>query len=356
MAWTQSGNIKGASGVPGASGAPGASGVPGATGPAGATGASGGTGGPGASGASGASGTPGPTRSISTITSNTTLGNTANTDYVTFVSNTPGGAAASYVASTGMNNWSYSGSAAQVKNYTHTTGTANYVFVFVHVLVFLGNGTPSASVTFGGTSMTQLASRFNAGNECSGFLFGLSGSFSGSYTVGVTLSGHNQGFRATSLASTYSNVSSVGTAVSGSTSITVNSASNVVAFSGSRDGTSGITLTGSTSRLSQQDASGSADIYSQTIDLLSSSASNRSITSSRAGIVGIAVEGASPAVPTLPGASGNSSLYTIKNISGSSVTIGVTSNQLIDGASGGLALTNNSTARLISDGSGWRTV
>lgn len=50
MAWTQSGNIKGASGTPGASGAsgsPGASGASGASGIPGASGASGGTGGPG---------------------------------------------------------------------------------------------------------------------------------------------------------------------------------------------------------------------------------------------------------------------------------------------------------------------
>jgi hypothetical protein len=274
---------------------------------------------------------------------------------VTFVSLTAP-TAATYVAATGMNNWTYSGSTAQTKNYTHTTTTSNYVLVFVHVLVFLGDGTPSATATFGGTSMTLIQSRFNSGNECSGFLFGLAGSFSGSNTVSVTLSGYNQGFRATSIAGTYNNVSNVGTPVTGSTSATVNSASNVVAFSGSRDGTSGITLSGSTSRLSQQDASGVNDIYSQMIDLLGTTSSNRTITSSRAGLVGVALNPQIIAVPTLPGASGNSSLYTIKNISGSSVTIGVTSNQLIDGASGGLALTNNSTARLISDGSGWRTV
>lgn len=47
MAWTQSGNIKGASGVPGASGAVGATGPAGPTGATGASGGTGGTGGPG---------------------------------------------------------------------------------------------------------------------------------------------------------------------------------------------------------------------------------------------------------------------------------------------------------------------
>lgn len=61
--------------------------------------------------------------------------------------------------------------------------------------------------------------------------------------------------------------------------------------------------------------------------------------------------------PTLPSATSvGTNHYTLKNTSGSSLTIGVTSSQQIDGATGGLALTNGSTSRLISDGSNWRTV
>jgi hypothetical protein len=60
--------------------------------------------------------------------------------------------------------------------------------------------------------------------------------------------------------------------------------------------------------------------------------------------------------PTLPTAVGNTNQYTLKNISGSSITVGVTSSQQIDGATGGLALTNGSAASFISDAANWRTV
>ena len=59
--------------------------------------------------------------------------------------------------------------------------------------------------------------------------------------------------------------------------------------------------------------------------------------------------------PTLPTAASNTNLYTVKNISGVPLNVGTTSSQQIDGA-GSYALTNGSTARLISDGSNWRTV
>ena len=62
---------------------------------------------------------------------------------------------------------------------------------------------------------------------------------------------------------------------------------------------------------------------------------------------------------TLPSASSTgNNLYTIKNISAAELTVATTSSQTIDGASAstGYAVASNSAARLISDGSNWRTV
>lgn len=61
------------------------------------------------------------------------------------------------------------------------------------------------------------------------------------------------------------------------------------------------------------------------------------------------------AVPTLPTAVGNSTHYTIKNSSGSSITPVTTSAQTID-ALAPVALANKGVLRVLSDGANWVTV
>ena len=58
---------------------------------------------------------------------------------------------------------------------------------------------------------------------------------------------------------------------------------------------------------------------------------------------------------TLPNASGNTNLYTVKNGGLGTVTIATTSAQTIDG-SASAALTPNTALDLISDGSNWRII
>lgn len=64
-----------------------------------------------------------------------------------------------------------------------------------------------------------------------------------------------------------------------------------------------------------------------------------------------------PAVPTLPNAAVvGTNNYIIRNNASTSVTIGVTSSQLVNGASGGYELASGAVARLMSDGSNWVTL
>lgn len=64
-----------------------------------------------------------------------------------------------------------------------------------------------------------------------------------------------------------------------------------------------------------------------------------------------------PAVPTLPNATVvGTNNYIIRNNASASVTIGVTSSQLVNGASGGYALASGAVARFVSDGSNWVTL
>jgi hypothetical protein len=59
--------------------------------------------------------------------------------------------------------------------------------------------------------------------------------------------------------------------------------------------------------------------------------------------------------PTLPGASGATGRYSFRNVSAQSVTIGTTSSQTINGATGGLTVANGASAELMSNGSAWFT-
>jgi len=63
----------------------------------------------------------------------------------------------------------------------------------------------------------------------------------------------------------------------------------------------------------------------------------------------------SGAVPTMPTAVSNNSLYTLKNIHTSDITISTTSSQTIEGSST-LVLSAGSSSDVISDGANWRTI
>lgn len=57
--------------------------------------------------------------------------------------------------------------------------------------------------------------------------------------------------------------------------------------------------------------------------------------------------------PTLPGATGGLGRYSFRNISSSTIIIGASGSQAINGATGGLSLAVNATAELFTDGTGW---
>lgn len=63
----------------------------------------------------------------------------------------------------------------------------------------------------------------------------------------------------------------------------------------------------------------------------------------------------SGAVPTIPTAVGNTSIYNIHNATGSPINLATTSSQTIDGSAGPLAIAAGAHYRLKSDGSNWFT-
>jgi hypothetical protein len=74
-----------------------------------------------------------------------------------------------------------------------------------------------------------------------------------------------------------------------------------------------------------------------------------------AGIDQVVILTAAGAIPTLPTAVGNTSMYRIKNRAGASITPAVTSAQTIDG-SAPAALAANAGIAVISDGANWVAV
>jgi flagellar basal body rod protein FlgF len=65
---------------------------------------------------------------------------------------------------------------------------------------------------------------------------------------------------------------------------------------------------------------------------------------------------ASGGTPTLPTASSNTSLYSIKNIDTVNHNIATTSSQTIEGTAGPITITPNQALTLVSDGTNWRIV
>lgn len=367
MAWTQSGNIKGASGIPGASGA---SGAQGASGPTGATGASGGTGGTGG---------PGISRIVQTITAPTTLASAASTDYVTFcngaltdVTNN----AQSLLAFNGSNGsttitdgavsptatWTASGS-AQLSTATKKFGTAS---LSVNGSTSYVSSTSVAAFNFGTLVPFTVECWVYPSNTTSGtrtiftqplsvnsrtFIIYQSGTNIAWYigNAGLTTWAVNTEAAAFT-ANTWHHVALVGNGtglvlyVDGVSKLTTTQLSWISAnryFEIGGDTQLGWYFNGFIDDFKVS----RTNIYTAAFTPPTTENTNTYITNSFV-----------PATPTLPTATGSTSQYTIRNISGSSITVGVTSSQQIDGATGGLALANNTVARLISDGTGWRTV
>lgn len=365
MAWTQSGSIKGASGIPGASGTPGASGVPGASGT------------PGASGIPGASGTPGASgiaRSIQTITAATNLGSATNTDYVVFVGSTSGGdssysSTVAILAGDGTSesttitdssniatNWTAFGN-AKLSTSTKKYGTASIAFDGSGD--YIQNAAATSNFTFGtGVDFTIEFWVFlnSTGNQS---FYDSRPTGSSLLSPGIFYEGGVNFYDGTAYritggtltTSTWYHIAACRS--SGNTRLFINGSQTGSTYSDSNNYSCG------SSRPIMGALGFSTDLFNLNgyLDDVRVTRAARYISNFTAPTASHPTTAIVPAIPTLPTASGgNSNLYTIKNVSGSSVTVGVTSSQLIDGASGGLALTNNSTARLISDGSNWRTV
>lgn len=371
MTWTQSGNIRGASGIPGASGASGpqgASGVPGATGPAGPTGAT------GASGGTGGTGGPGITRSVSTITTNsTTLSVASNTDYVVFANvattpEVPGTGDQSYPSTVALLHCNGSNDAtspitdnsalaadwttydgAKLSTSVKKFGTASIVFDgindYVQKASSPGWGTSAYTV-----EMWIYPTAVTGDNR---FFYQ-----EGGLRLAILSSG--QLFAATSSGSTTG------------ASISANTWSHVAI---SRSGTSARlflngTQTGSTFTDNVNHGTvtrtlgqwpGLGGFYQGYIDEVRLTSTARYTTNFTAPTDAFPDSGTAPipAVPpevTVPTAISSTSLYTIKNINASnSLTVKTTSSQTIDGQSTA-TISVGSTARYISDGSNWRTV
>ena len=372
----------GATGLTGASGTPGSVGATGATGPVGATGASGAVGATGATGASGASGgtgavgASGPTiaRNISTITSNTNVGSTANTDYVVLcsTSNTSSTNVKSLLLFNGANNstsfsdgatspatWTASGSAVQ-STAQKKFGTAS---LYVNGSGYI-ESTTVAAFNPSGISFT-VECWFYPSNTSSGtrtiftqpltvssrtFIVYQNGTSVGWYIGNAALSTWSANAEATSVftANTWSHVALVGNGTN--LNLYIDGVSKLTTTQSAWTSANRYFQIGGDSQLAWP-ITGYIDDFRYTANIARYTATFTPPTAE--------LDATSPAmaVPTLPSAASvGSNHYTIRNISGYTGTVGVTSSQQIDGATGGYSLTNNSVVRLISDGSNWRTV
>lgn len=364
MAWTQSGNIRGASGVPGASGTPGASGSPGASGTPGASGATGATGATGASGATG----PGQVRSVSTVTTSTTLGATSGTDYVLFANiaaatTTPENFS-SVVAQLHMDgsnnsttivdssnlaaNWTCSGN-AKLSTATKKFGTA--------ALSLSGSGdriTPTAAASnFGFGTGAWTIEFFVFFNSVSGnqntYIGGAAGAtdpalymagasmtyISGGGSVLISSANLSTGtwyHIAACRSGTTTKLFIDGTQVNSGVTDNINYASNTPTI-----GYSGSSVNGFIDEVR---------IYK------GYAAYTSNFTAPTAAFADVST---TPGTVTLPTAASNTSLYTVSNIHATAtVQLATTSSQTINGASPG-TLASGAKLTVVSDGTNWRS-
>lgn len=342
--------MPGASGTPGASGSPGASGTPGASGATGATG-------------------PGQVRSVSTVTTSTTLGATSGTDYVLFANiagttSTPANFS-SVVAQLHMDgsnnsttivdssnlaaNWTCSGNAklstgtkkfgtaslslagvsgdritpsAAASNYGFGTGAwtiefflyANSVSGNQNIYVGGGAGTTDPLIYLAGASMTY----YTAGGSVSISSSNLSTSTW--YHIAVCRSGST------------TKMFIDGTAVNAGVTDNTNYASNTptIGYSG-----------------------GSFNGYIDEVRIYKGYAAYTSnFTAPTAAFADVST---TPGTVTLPTAASNTSLYTVSNIHATAtVQLATTSSQTINGASPG-TLASGAKLTVVSDGTNWRS-
>lgn len=363
MAWTQSGNIKGASGTPGASGAsgiPGASGASGASGAAGSAGASGGTGGIGASGASGAN----YSRNISTITSNTTLGSAAATDYVVFT-NIAATAATGVTSQLNFDSnftdlvsgstWTTVGSAA-ISTSTKKFGAGSGSFPTASAIT--SDASKSADFTFGtGAFCVEFWVRFTSISSSPAIVdfrtSGTNGSFIYLGISGTTIILFvDSSVRITS--------SSLSTGVWYHVALTRSGTSTKLFLDGTQTGS---TWTDSTNYA--VGSGGSITLGRNTansvgidgfIDDFRVTKGDARYTSNFTAPTAAFADPKTFGVVTFPTAVNNTNHYTLKNINSSdAVNLATTSSQTIDGAAP-TNLTVGSVLRVVSDGSNWRTV
>lgn len=372
MGWTQNGNIRGASGIPGASGTPGASGASGAqgasgsigaTGASGPTGASGGTGGTGGVGASG----PGFYRVVSTITSPATLGASGSTDYVYLLSGTAADTTTKLLLHGDGSNGSTTFTDSSASNRTMTRSGAT---ISTTQSKFGG-----ASMSFsGGNYVSVTSSDFAFGNgdftiECFVYLTTLnsynhimgtrqtSGNDANGFSMLIVSTGeivlYNDGFHVLSAAGTVTTNSWQHYAISrsGNTVKIFKNGSQVASGSYSKNNTNTTFSVGG----QVGDASHPTTGYIDELRVTNTAVYTANFTAPSSAFAN--PDSGSLGTPTLPTATSNSNRYALRNISGSTIIVGASGSQKINGATGGYSLANSSAVELISDGSsGWYAI
>lgn len=347
-----------------------------ATGPIGATGASGGTGATGGTGAAGSN----YSRVIQTITAPTTLGASGSTDYVTLLSTGPGGDSA-YSSVTallhcdGSNNstaaltdnsplaatWSVNGAAK--------LSTAQFKFGTASVLFDGTTGTysaPSAALSnfaMGtGDFCIEMQIRPTAVSGIKVFYDHRNGSDSVAgaptlylngavltYIVGtaITITGSSLS------ANTWYHVAV--TRASGTTRLYLNGS---LQGSATADSVSyvapAVTLGAAWDSAGRASGTYAFPGYIDEVRITKGTGAGRYTANFTAPTEAFPDSGSTLGIPTLPSATNNTGRYSFRNLSNSSITIGASGSQRINGATGGLSLAASATTELISDGAtGW---
>lgn len=366
MAWTQTTNIRGASGTPGASGAVGATGPTGATGPIGATGGTGGTGAQGSN----------YSRVVTTITSATTLGASGSTDYVTFISATENPVTTQLLlhADGSNNSTSVVDSSASPKTLTvvgdakistaeSKFGGSSFLFDGAGDGLTMANPNTQFGAAITGDFTVEMWVRWisvpsgsagglernligqvnqpegNSGNwwaffgVSTGLQFYICNStfdlVTGSFTWSANTWYHVAGSRSGSTLRLYIDGTQVGSGTTSKSIIADNTRALVI---GADIGADALAMNG----------------YVDELRISSTALYTSAFTPSTT-----AFTNPSTGRPTLPAASGALGRYSFRNISGVSTTIGASGAQAINGATGALSLSNGSSVELMSNGSGW---
>lgn len=338
-------------------------------GPIGATGATGASGGTGGTGGLGASG-PGFYRVISTITAPTSLGASGSTDYVYLLSSSGSSSDANVTlllhADGANGSTTFTDSSLTPKTLTATSATISTTqSKFGGSSIYLngsarltgtnsdyayGSSDWTAECWFYPTSlagdyMIIVGTRPNSGDSTTawslgvtslGQLFIYTNTFHASQATGTITTNawfHIAAARQGSTVRLYVNGSQVATGTMSS-----NLTTNTLAIGANNDGSQPITGYVDELRLTKSEAR-----YTSAFTAPTAAFSNP--------------VAATFGTPTLPNASSNSNRYAFRNISGSSITVGASGSQLINGATGGLTLGATGSVELISDGaSGWYAI